>query len=86
MTDTRNVHGISYNVRECPFCGKTDKLVMPDYECFKDLYKEHGMATLHIECARCHLSMYEHSYNGPDFDKKTGYVVAKWNTRSGEDD
>jgi hypothetical protein len=84
MTDIRNVHGISYTVRECPICGKNDKLVMPDYECFEELYNKHGRATMHMGCDRCNLQMYEHSYNGPDFDKKMGRLVTQWNTRSGE--
>jgi hypothetical protein len=57
---------------------------MPDYECFEELYNKHGRATMHMGCDRCNLQMYEHSYNGPDFDKKMGRLVTQWNTRSGE--
>ena len=64
MTDIRNVHGISYTVRECPICGKNDKLVMPDYECFEELYNKNGRATMHMGCDRCNLQMYEYPERG----------------------
>lgn len=86
MTDTRNVHGIPYAVRECPICGKTDRLRITDYEFYEELYKKHGGATLHIECERCHLQMNEFSEHGFNYNKKLERLLKKWNTRSGKDD
>lgn len=82
MTDRRNLNYVIYEVRECPLCGKTDKLEITDYELFNDLMKENGSATISIDCARCNLTLYEHSYHGLDYNEKMGILVRKWNTRS----
>ena len=67
----------------CPFCGKTDKLVITGRKFFNDLVKEHGSAVINIYCKRCDvtLSEYSYNYNGNDYSLKVGLLVSKWNRR-----
>ena len=70
-------------LKPCPFCGGKDLTITPRSG-FKRVLKEHGRATISMSCTKCHIDMYEHSYNGNDFDTKAKILIEKWNERKGE--
>lgn len=72
-------------LKPCPFCGKTNELVITSKSSFQDLYCEHGSAAISIECERCSLNLYELRYAGSKYDVKVEKLIKKWNERKGEE-
>lgn len=72
---------MTYLFRECPICGKMDALEYPDEQQFNELYEKNGGATITVECNRCALTMWEHDYDGSDFEQRVRILANKWNNR-----
>lgn len=68
-------------LKPCPFCGKDDKILISSAQTFQKLYCEYGSATIHLDCTRCGLSLYEHSYHGSHYAVKAKRLIKKWNNR-----
>lgn len=71
-------------IRPCPFCGSIDNLEITSDNQFYELYGKHGGATITIKCTKCYAEMYEHDYNGNNYDQKAKLLIEKWNRRNGE--
>ena len=65
---------------KCPFCGN-EELWITSKKDFRDLKKNHGSATINIECIECSTLMFEHRYDGRDYLTKVGKLLDKWNER-----
>ena len=76
---------VSLDAKACPICGKVDRLEITPVDRFlrcwessKETLGKHG-ATISIKCWRCSLELYEHEYNGKDYNKKVAILLNVWN-------
>lgn len=66
---------MSDELHECPFCGKSDKVII-----YTESMMQHGeilWTRYGVKCKRCHFEM-------PTYTKKA-VAIHKWNTRPAED-
>lgn len=70
-------------LRECPICGKDDKLVIEDRSLFDLVRQKYGDALLEMNCNRCklRLAVYPLEFVEKDYDTMLTGLVEKWNTR-----
>lgn len=70
-------------LRECPICGKDDKLVIEDRSLFDLVRQKYGDALLEMNCNRCNLrlAVYPLEFDDNDYDTMLTGLVEKWNTR-----
>lgn len=87
MRLTKDYHdfGDSDEIAACPFCGMTDKLTITSRKSFDEMLIEKGSAIISINCKRCNLDLYEHSYSGKNFALRAMILLDKWNRRNEDD-
>lgn len=66
----------------CPFCGRTDKVVVMDKQFFYALQGEHDTAAMTVKCERCAVEMWEHTWRTKNYEKRVDILRRKWNKRA----
>lgn len=66
----------------CPFCGRTDKVVVLDEHLFYKLQGKYGTAAVSVECKRCSVDVYEHTSAEKNYEKRLELMRQKWNKRA----
>ena len=72
-----------FDIKECPFCGRTDNVVIMTERFFNKVQGIHDGAMLEIKCKTCKVSMYDFHTDEHNYWKRREALVAKWNTRGG---
>ena len=67
----------------CPFCGRTDKVVVMTEDFFYELQGRHDTAALTVTCKRCEAVMWEHTY-GKEIRKARGYFAPEVEQEGGD--
>ena len=66
----------------CPFCGRTDKVVVMTEDFFYELQGRHGTAALTVTCKRCEAVMWEHTHMVKKYERRVDMLRRKWNKRA----
>lgn len=66
----------------CPLCEKIDRLYLESEETFEACKSKNdeNRACLYIECRRCDLSLYDHTYEVADYSGRVDILMKKWNS------
>lgn len=72
-----------FEIKECPFCGRTDNVVIMTPNFFNKVQDNYDQAMLEIKCTSCKVSMCDYQRDEHDYWKRREALVAKWNTRGG---
>jgi len=66
----------------CPFCGRTDEVVVKDKQFFYRLQGEYDTANMKVECERCKVEMMEYTWSEKNYERRVNLVRRKWNERA----
>ena len=66
----------------CPICEKVDRLYLESEETFEACKSKNdeNRACLYIECRRCDLSLYDHTYEVTEYSGRVDILMKKWNS------
>ena len=66
----------------CPFCGRSDKVVVTGEHSFYELQDKNDTAALMVECTRCMTMMWEQTVSEKKYEKRADILRRKWNKRA----
>ena len=66
----------------CPFCGRSDKVVVLEKSSFYELQGENDTAAMSVRCTRCDAEMWEHTRSVKNYEKRVNIARKKWNKRA----
>jgi len=67
--------------KPCPFCGRSDKVVVMTDKFFYELQGEYDAATLTVRCERCRAELNDHSWKERNYNRRVAILRRKWNKR-----
>lgn len=68
-------------LKPCPFCGGEAEIATSQ-SAYYEMVGKHGHACISLECRKCNLDMYEHSFHIKNYEAKVQALAKKWNRRA----
>ena len=65
----------------CPFCGSREGLHLTEGDIFYEIQSERGQSCISIQCRKCYLDMYDHTYEERKWEHRVKLLAKKWNNR-----
>lgn len=71
--------GMNAGIKECPSCGKDDRVVVLDKKIFEAVMGKHGDAMVDITCRDCGLTLTDYTLNTTirNYEKAVIHVVQR---------
>ena len=66
----------------CPFCGRTDKVVVMDKRFFYGLQGEYDTACITVKCERCMVELHDHTWSEKNYERRVDILRREWNKRA----
>ena len=69
-------------IKPCPFCGSKSGFLLTSEEVLNLLQEKYGEACISLTCAKCNVTMYEHTYTEREYPARVKILMDKWNKRT----